>query len=78
MARRTSKNALGTRIFQSVEKEYGFKGHCFHAVDQDDADRKMGGWNRYHSFTNNPGCGWHIAVEVTQEQAFSIHDEWMS
>ena len=49
----------------------------FHAQDQEDADDKIFGWNRYHSFSDAPGWGWHIAEEVPEAPADWMHDEWM-
>ena len=50
----------------------------FHAKDQKDADSKITGWNRYHSFSDSPGWGWHEAVEVDEPPNESwIHNEYI-
>ena len=70
------------KTFAATDKFDGL-GVCFYfnAENQQDADSKMFGWNRYHGFTNSPGWGWHKAVEVNAEDVPNkswLHNEWVA
>ena len=67
------------QTYQMISEEYGFKGFFFHATNQEDATYKAQLWNHYHSFRPYPGCGWHIAVEITGEcpPEEYFHDEYI-
>lgn len=47
----------------------------FNAENQEDADRKIDSWNRYHGKANCPGYRYAVAVET--EKPVYLHNEYL-
>jgi len=70
--------AKNTKTYAATSKYDGLGiRFYFHASDQADADDKIWSWNRYHGFSDSPGWGWHVAMEVSEAPAECIHDEYI-
>lgn len=51
---------------------------CFEAADQGEADRKIYGWNLYHSRRDAPGWGFAIAKPVPNDCTYPLHNEYVT
>ena len=67
-----------TKVYAATDKYDGMGiKFYFNASDQDDADDKIWSWNRYHSFRDSPGWGFHVAVEVSEAPEGWVHNEYI-
>ena len=72
----TRKQPTTQKIYGVIHPDNGTIQFSYNATDDTDAARKVGSWNRYHSFTGR-GAFTHKELDPQSNEATWLHNEWM-